>query len=126
MSDAQRLPALQQRGRIVKGFSAILIPIDKADEQGRPSNPFMKPVNRLDVLRNKTGLEDQILRRIPRDRQLGSQDKIGAGLIESLVRLDDLFEISLNVADGRIELSETDLHGFIALSPSLTLPLLGG
>src|SRR5205814_7367328 len=42
--------------------------------------------------------------------ELGGNDQICAGGGEALVGLDDFVEVTLQIANGQIELCETDLH----------------
>ena len=104
----------QKSGGVIKRFAAASVLIDKADKKGRSSDPLVQALHDLNVLRNKARFKDKILRWITGNGKLGSENQVGAGLGQSFVRLNDLFEITLQVAYCRVDLRETNLH---ALQP---------
>jgi hypothetical protein len=93
-----------------------------SDKQRRLSNMSVQFIDDRKILRNKTRLENQILRRISSDRQLRRQHEFRACCREPLVRTGDQFAVSSQIADRRINLSETNLH---ALQQSMRDALTG-
>lgn len=74
----------------------------------------MKLFDDLERFRNKPRLENQVLRRITGNREFGRQDQVRAGGGEAFVGVDDFVEISLQIANRRIELCKTDFHAQFA------------
>ena len=105
-----RRAGLEQRGGIVKWFSFALVPFDIADEQRRCAQSRLEFFEHLQILRDEPRLEDEVLRRITGDRKFWRQHQVRAGLGQSLVGSRDLFEVPAQIADGRIDLGEADLH----------------
>src|SRR5438128_9448707 len=110
MRFADRFAALEQSGGIVKRLPAPLIAVNETDEQSRVSHARMKLIEDLEILRNKTRFEDEILRRVSGNGQLGGQDQLRASGSETLVSADDLLKIATQIPDRRVDLSKTNLH----------------
>ena len=70
----------------------------------------MEFIHDREILRNELRLEDKVLRRITRDRKLGRDDEFRARRDEALVSGDDLIEITAQIPDRGIDLSEANLH----------------
>lgn len=64
----------------------------------------------LQIVRNKPRLEEQIFWRITGDGELGGEHDVRAFPRQVVVSSDDPSAITLEIANGRIDLSETDLH----------------
>jgi len=60
------------------------------------------------VVEDEAPSQQQVLRRVARDRQLGERDDVGVGVPGALAVLDDLSGVSLEVTDRRIDLGERD------------------
>src|SRR5436309_47090 len=110
MRFADRFAALKQSGGIVKRFAAPLIAVNETDQQGRAPDARMKLIEDLEILRNKTRFEDEVLRRVSGNSQFWGQDQFGASGRETLVSADNLLKIATQIPDGRVNLSKTDLH----------------
>ena len=110
MRFANRRAAQEQSGGVMKRSAASFVSIDKSDQQRGLSDAAMEFVQNLERFRNEARFEDKILGRITGDRQLGRDHEFGAGHGQTLVGLKDPFEITAQIADGRIELSEADFH----------------
>jgi hypothetical protein len=94
----------------VKGFTPFFVSIDKADQERSSADLFMQPLHHLNILRNETRLEEEVLRRIARNREFRHEDEVSSGSIETLVGLQDFVGITLEISDRRIDLSETNFH----------------
>ena len=70
----------------------------------------MKLIEDLEILRNKTRFEDEVLRRVSGNGQFWRQDQFGASGRETLVSADNLLKIAAQISDCRVDLSKTDLH----------------
>src|SRR5205823_6107874 len=107
---ADRFAALEQSGGIVKGLAASFIAVNKTNKQSRVSDAGVKLIEDLEILRNKTRFEDEVLRRVSGNGQFWRQDQFGATGRETLVSADDLLKIAAQIPDGRVNLSKTNLH----------------
>ncbi len=58
------------------------------------------------------GAEQEVLRRVARDRELREHDEVGARGARLGDPRDDAVTVPVEVADGRVELSQCDLHSF--------------
>src|SRR5438552_14730337 len=94
----------------MKRFAAPLIAVNKTNKQRHVSHARMKLIEDLEILRDKTRFEDEVLRRVSGNGQLGGQDQFRASGHEALVSADDLLKIATQIPDGRVDLSKTDLH----------------
>ena len=80
----------------------------------------MQLCQQLQIFRNETRFENQILRRVSGHRQLGREHEFRARRGEPLIRAGDQFAVSPQISDGRVNLSETNLHA--ALSAGYAQP----
>src|SRR5438094_3942126 len=94
----------------MKRFAAPLIAVNKTDQQRRVSHARMKLIEDLEILRNKTRFDDEVLRRVSGNGQLWRQDQLSASSCETFIRADNLLKIATQIPNGRINLSKTDLH----------------
>jgi hypothetical protein len=94
----------------VKRPAATFVSIDKADEQRCATDAGVKLFHDLDRFGNKSRFEDKVLRRITCNGKFGSNDQIGTGGSESLVRLSDPGEVTRQIANRGIDLGEPDFH----------------
>ena len=62
------------------------------------------------VVVDELRLEEQILRGIADDGQLGKDDNLGGPRLGAVEKLDGLAAIAGDVADGRIHLGQGDAH----------------
>ena len=60
---------------------------------------------------DERGAEQEILRRIAGDRELGEDDELGAGVACLGDPRDDAAAVAVEVTDSRVDLSQSDLHG---------------
>ena len=71
---------------------------------GRPRHPLEGPEVRLD----EGGTEEEVLRRVARQAQLGERDQIDAERARPLDPIEHPAGVALDVADGDVELGQTD------------------
>src|SRR6476469_9577426 len=110
MSFLQRLPRLKQCRSIMKRFTAAFVAINETDQQCWFAQPFLQVVEHGQIFPNEARFEDEILWWISLHPQLGGNHDISPRASELIVCTGDLLEIAAQIADGRINLSETDLH----------------
>ena len=65
---------------------------------------------------DERGAEQQVLRRIARDRELREDDELGARGARLGDPRDDAVAVAVEVADGRVDLGQRDLHRFSTIS----------
>ena len=95
----------------MKRFAAAFVAIDETDEQRGAGQPCScRCSQHLEILRNEPRFEEEILRRITGNGQLGRKNEIGAGGRELIVSGEDFVEVTPQIADGGIDLGETDFH----------------
>src|SRR4051794_24484666 len=94
----------------MKRFTAAFVAINETDQQCWFVQPFLQLVEHGQIFRNEARFEDEILWWISRYRQFGGNHDIGSRASELIVGTGDLFEIAAQIADGGINLSETNLH----------------
>ena len=61
---------------------------------------------------DERGAEQEVLRRIAGDRELREDDELGAGVARLGDPPDDAVAVAVEVADGRVDLGQSDLHSF--------------
>src|SRR5438105_498154 len=91
-------------------LSAPLVSIYETDQQTCPANVLLEPCQNLDILRNKLRFKEKILRRIPGNGELRSNDQFCSRGGKPLVGANDLLKIPAQISDGGVDLSEPDLH----------------
>ena len=105
-----RLGAPQQSGRIPEWLPRAFVHINVADEERHLAHVRMQLGDPLQVQRDEARLEEKVLRRVPADRELRSDDELGALITQRVVGSDYLSGIPGKIADRGIDLSETDAH----------------
>ena len=88
--------------------------INVADQKRDGSEALVQALERLEILRHETRLEDEILRRVAGGRQFRSQDQFGASGRKSIVGGENLFEVPTEIPDGGIDLRDADPHASLA------------
>ena len=86
----------------------LFAPIDETNNCRDPPAGFCHPLERRDVVGDEARTQEQVLRRIARDRQLRERNDIHAQLPRPLDILECLPHIPLEIADRRIDLREPD------------------
>ena len=67
-------------------------------------------IERGPVVGDEAGLEHEILRRVPGDRQLRKGDDVATCGVGRVVGIDQLGDVAVEVAHGRIELGERNAN----------------
>ena len=101
----------EQRGRIHDrlaglGFGGSHEPADDRDSTRLGGNAF----RRLTIARHKRRPLHQIARRITADGKFGKQDQAGASSPRPARKVDYLGSVAGEISNGRIDLSQRDLH----------------
>jgi hypothetical protein len=85
--------------------------VHEPDQEGRPVVPPARDVREgLEVVGDERAAEQQVLRGIPGDRQLGIDDQVRAGAGGVLGGDQDPLDVAVEVADRRVDLCECDPH----------------
>ena len=106
-----RLPALQHSGGVEKRLSLWRgIPLHTADNPGGGVRGTVDFVQHSKTGGNKVRLEKQILRGIAGEDEFRSEDDFGSLALESAAGIDDLACVAGEVANGRVDLCESDFH----------------
>ncbi len=58
----------------------------------------------LGALRDERGTQEEVLGRVPGDRELGERDEVGAGALGLFVRVEDARRVAVEVTDHEVEL----------------------
>ena len=102
---------LQKRGG-VRGFATgtLVVAARVANQQSDLSRRCGETLNRRPVSRDKTPLVQQIARRITADAELGTDDHFHPRVDAALIGGEDLRLVAREIADGGVELSQSDFH----------------
>ena len=99
-------PAVGAHGQRVEELVAG--PVDEADEGGAPTGGGGDPVERLEVVGDEARLQQQVLRRVAGDRQLGERHQVAAVGLGRLDRVDEALDVAVEIADHEVELRQGD------------------
>ena len=80
--------------------------VDEADDGGAVAGVSSEPLERRPVVGHESGFEHEVFRRISGDRQLGEGDEIATVGVGPVVRFDQLGDVAIEVAHGRVELGQ--------------------
>ena len=92
------------------GVAEVAPRVDEADHRRAASRPRRDLLDRLHVLRDEPGLEEEVLGRVPRDDQLGEHGEVASlclGLLEGREHAPD---VAREVADHRVQLARGDTN----------------
>ena len=101
----------EQRGRVVQrpaGRPAVDLGV--ADDRVNGVAVGRELGDGLTLAFDEAGLEQQVLGRVAGDRELGEDDELAAGVLGLADAVPVLFEVPVEVADGRVDLGERDPH----------------
>ena len=100
---------LDQRGGVVE---SLFRPIHEPHHHRtrRSGGRDGKRVERGQVVLDEARTKDQVLGRIPGDRELGEADEVGALLGRARGPLGHARDVAVEIADGRVQLAERDAH----------------
>ena len=90
------------------GRGVVEVPalVDEADHGGASAGPCCELRQHGQVVGHESGLEHQILRRIAGDGQLREHHDVASGGVGAVVGIDQLRQVPVEVAHGRVELGE--------------------
>ena len=90
-----------------------------ADEHGDPVGGLGDLVDRAARRADEAGPQQQILRRVAGDDELGKEDEIRVRLARPAEPFDDRGRVAVDVADDAIDLCECESHRFSPLGRKL-------
>ena len=105
------------RGSVVE--PAVCGAFGKADHGRAPCGRGRDPLESDPAVVDETSFQNEVLGRIPADRELAEHRQLGATIGGAPKRRDDVVPVGFEVADGRIQLTERDpyrRHGGILRS----------
>ncbi len=86
---------------------------DERDDAARLGRDALERVARG---AHEAGPQQQVLRRVTRDRELGEDDEVGSGRPRLLDPGEDQFAVPVEVSDGGIDLREGESHSSFSLT----------
>ena len=90
-------------GRRVVEVAAL---VDEADHGGAAAGPCRELRQYGEVVGDESGLEHQVLGRIAGGGELGERHDVASGGLGAIVGIDQLRQVPVEVAHGRVELGE--------------------
>ncbi len=103
-------PVGDEQGDVVERLPRPWVPVHRPEEQGRPPHAGDEVPEDAEGVVDEVLPVEQILRRIPDERQLGRDGEIRPEPRRLRVGVEDLPRVPREVADGRVELEDCDLH----------------
>jgi hypothetical protein len=91
-----------------RGVINVVLPISEAHHRSDSLHLPGNPVQRGQVVGNELRAEQQVLRRVSRQGELGKDDQIGSGLASGCYPMEDKSRVPVEIADGRINLGQCD------------------
>ena len=104
--DAPHLAVGEHEARVVE----VGVEVRRADERGDPVRRLRDLVDRPPRRADEAGAEQQVLRRVAGDDELGEEDEVGVRLAGLSEPLDDAGGVAVEVADDAIDLCECESH----------------
>ena len=95
-----------RRGIVQFAPDIRMVPHDRPGHSGDPDALLRDEVDRLPTVVRETVPQQEVLRRIPADRQLGEHHKMYPGLLRLPYAIDDHFHVATDVADDRVDLCQ--------------------
>ena len=90
----------------------VAVEVGEADERGKPARVAGELAQGLRRGTDEARPQQQVLRRVAGDRQLGEEDEVSPGGARLVQALEDLFAVAVEIADGRVDLGESESHRF--------------
>ena len=112
--DSRYRAVAQQRGRVVDASRGSLGEADDRVDAGTAARRLFK---RGPALAHEEGVEQEILRRVAREGQLGEDDQVRAGFARPAGEGDDPLEILAQVPDRGVDLRQCDFSALHEESP---------
>jgi hypothetical protein len=110
MRDAHGGISLEESRGIMERLAPAFVAVDEANEERRSADFFMQPLHHLNILGNEAGLEEQILRRISGNGELGHKNKVGSGGVQAFVGLQDFVRVTPKITNRGVDLSKANFH----------------
>ena len=104
--DAADLPVRAHRARVRQ----VAVEPRRPDEGHEAAGGGRRLLERLASGVQEPGAEQQVLGRVPGDRELGEEDEVGAGPPRVAERVHDLVPVAVEVADDDVQLRERQPH----------------
>ena len=92
------------------GVEDVVVAFREADDRDEAADRLRDPLERRPRVRQEVGLQQQVLRRVPGDRQLREEDDLSPGGRGALQVVEDQPLVALEVADDGVDLREGDPH----------------
>ena len=86
----------------------VTVLVDEADDGRTATRPRRQLAERSLVVGDEAGLHDEVLGRVPGDRQLGEGDDVASRGFGPVVGVEQLRQVAVDVADGRVQLGQRD------------------
>ena len=104
--------AVEERGAVEERTPFVgRIRLRHADEHRRQTNGVARQgVERFAALAHERGAQEEIAREVPDERELRRHRQIGAGVGRGAERVHDQRPVALEIANGRVDLQQRDLH----------------
>ena len=94
------------------GVVEIAVEVGEADQRDDAAHLAGEIAQALVRRAHEAGPQQQILRWVAGDGQLGEEDEVGAGALGLADRLQDPLAVPVQVADGGVDLRECEPHRF--------------
>ena len=106
MVDARAPAVVQDRGGVVGVGSEV----DEADHGGRvqAAGGVLDAFEGGEILRDEGAAQQEVLRRVARDGQLGQHDEVAGGGLRVADGGEDAIHVAVEVSDGGVDLGESD------------------
>ena len=120
--DADQAAVVDDGGGVVD----VLILVHEAYHQSDAAAGCRDLLQGAQVVVDEPRSQEQVLRRVAGDGQLGEAEQVDAQLAAALGILQDLGDVALQVADGGVDLSQTDpqdAHQLLSLCVLFLAPL---
>ena len=94
------------------GVEQVAVLVDEADDGRAVAGAGGELAEGGLVVGDEPGLHHEVLGRVAGDRQLGEGDDVAPGRVGPVVGVEQLGQVAVDVADGRVELGQRDpQHG---------------
>ena len=103
----------------VAGVVEVGVEVRRADERDDPAGRLRELLDRPPRCAHEAGPQQQVLRRVARDDELGEEDEVGVRVAGLRHPLDDLCGVAVDVPDDAIDLGERESHRFSPLGRKL-------
>ena len=117
-----RSPCTSPAGADGGGVVEVAVLLDEADDGGTALRRRRDLLEGEEVARDEARLEQEVLRRIAREDELGEHRQVRARRLGLGQLSDDLLGIALEVADGDVQLAQGDAQAAHVQEPTGGMP----